>query len=45
MITAGTLMKSNLFLQMPLQSQLFAKLMNKKDSSKVSEIAFSHGEV
>ncbi|GAI55481.1 unnamed protein product, partial [marine sediment metagenome] len=42
---AGTLMENNPFLQMPLQSQLFAKLMNKKDPSKVSEMAFSHGDV
>jgi hypothetical protein len=45
MIIAGTLWKRGLFLQIPFQSQLFAKLMNKEDAPKVSQVALSKGKM
>jgi hypothetical protein len=42
-IITGTLRERNLFLQIPFYSQLFAKLMNKEDAPKVSQIALSKG--
>jgi len=45
MIITATLRKRDLLLQIPLQSQFSAKLMNKEDASKVSQIAFSKREM
>jgi hypothetical protein len=45
MIITGTLREKDLFLQIPFQSQFFAKLMYKEDAPKVSQIAFPKGEM
>jgi len=45
MIITGTLRKRDLFLQIPFQSQFLAKLMNKEDAPKVSQVVLSKGEM
>ncbi len=38
-------MEFYIILQMPLQSELFAKLMNEEDAPEVSQVALSQGYV
>jgi hypothetical protein len=45
MIIAGTLSKRDLFLQIPLQFQFFAKLMNEEDAAKMSQVVLSKGDM
>jgi hypothetical protein len=45
MITTGALMENNRFLQTLLQTEFFAKLMNKEDAPEVSQVALSQGYV